>query len=268
MEKLRFGGKIMASEAQINANRANAQKSTGPRTAAGKAVASRNAITHGFLAQETVIAGEDAEEFALYRDRMLGDLAPVGGAEQDAAERIVGLAWRLRRAERLQTEAFDALYERMTLRSAGGGTPAEGVPEAPADAPGGVGSGADRLLGRMVVEDFSNGRVLERLLVYERRIENSLYRTMRELREQKQVRVAGGPAETMSRVSERALGGTGLSPAQPSLCKTNPMYAGSSETTVSGGKEGGNDPRENGLCETNPISRGDPSSLPVVRRVA
>jgi len=200
----------MASEAQILANRANARKSTGPRTPAGKAIVSQNAVTHGFLARQTVIQGEDPGEFTFYRDRILGSLAPAGDAEVDMAERIVGLAWRLRRAERLQTEAFDTLYERMATGSPGGSTLAEGVAEADSGAPGGAGRGDDRLLGRMVVEDFSNGRVLDRLLVYERRIENSLYRTMRELREQKQMRLAGVPAEAVGALSARTSRGTGL----------------------------------------------------------
>ncbi len=173
----------MATEAQINANRTNAQKSTGPRTPEGKAVVSRNAVTHGFLARETVIQGEDPGEFEFYRDRMLGDLAPVGDGELEMAERAVGLAWRLRRAERLQTEAFDALYEKMAT-----GSPAGDTPQRVPDAAGGAGIGDDRLLGRMLVEDFGNARVLDQLLLYERRIESSLYRTLRELREQKRVR--------------------------------------------------------------------------------
>jgi len=72
---------MMATEARILANRANAQKSTGPRTPEGKAVVSQNAVTHGFLARETVISGEDPGQFEFYRDRMLGELAPVGDAE-------------------------------------------------------------------------------------------------------------------------------------------------------------------------------------------
>ncbi len=200
----------MASEAQILANRANAQKSTGPRTPEGKAVVAQNAVTHGFLAQETVIPGEDAGEFTLYRDRKLRGLAPVGDEETEMAQRIVDLSWRLRRAERLQTEAFETLYEQAAAGTLAGGTSAEGVVESTPVVAGGTGIGADRLLGRMLVEDFSNARVLEKLLLYERRIENSLYRTLRELREQKRMRLAGAPAEAVGRMSERACGGTGL----------------------------------------------------------
>ena len=127
------------------------------------------------------------------------------------AERTVGLAWRLRRAERLQTEAFDALYEKMATGSAAGGTPPQCVPEPAPDAAG----GDDRLLGRMLVEDFGNARVLDRLLLYERRIEGSLYRTLRELREQKWVRLAGAPAEAVGRGAARLSRDMGLgSPTQ------------------------------------------------------
>ncbi len=49
----------MATEAQLAANRRNAQKSTGPRTAEGKAVVAQNAVQHGLLAREGVLRGED-----------------------------------------------------------------------------------------------------------------------------------------------------------------------------------------------------------------
>lgn len=45
------------SDAKIAANRQNAKKSTGPRTATGKAISSLNAITHGVFARHSVAAG-------------------------------------------------------------------------------------------------------------------------------------------------------------------------------------------------------------------
>ena len=53
----------MATDAQIQANRENAKKSTGPRTPEGKARVSKNALKHGLLAQDSVIPGEDPAEF-------------------------------------------------------------------------------------------------------------------------------------------------------------------------------------------------------------
>ena len=55
----------MASEAQIKANRENAQKSTGPRTEEGKAVVAQNAVKHGLWARQAVIKEEDPAEFEL-----------------------------------------------------------------------------------------------------------------------------------------------------------------------------------------------------------
>ncbi len=48
----------MTTEAQVAANRLNAQKSTGPRTPEGKGVVSQNAVKHGLLAREGVLRGK------------------------------------------------------------------------------------------------------------------------------------------------------------------------------------------------------------------
>ena len=102
----------MATEAQIIANRRNSQKSTGPRSPEGKAVVSKNAVKHGLFASENVIKGENREDFDLFRDEMLGKLAPVGPVESMLAERIVSLSWRLIRAGRMQNQAIDVMIER------------------------------------------------------------------------------------------------------------------------------------------------------------
>jgi hypothetical protein len=62
----------MATEAQINANRRNAKKSTGPRTSVGKERSSRNALQHGLLARESVLPDEDGEEFDALAARIRG----------------------------------------------------------------------------------------------------------------------------------------------------------------------------------------------------
>ncbi len=179
----------MATEAQVVANRSNAQKSTGPRTAEGKAVVAQNAVRHGLLAQQAVIKGEDPGEFEFYRDQMLAELAPAGAMESMLAERVVGLAWRLRRAERIQAEVFDALLTKEApsplqklIRSQ---MPkwADGTDE------------TELSLGRVVAKDFGNSRVLDRLGLYERRIEHSLYRTMAELQKLRLLRELDPPAE-------------------------------------------------------------------------
>ena len=82
----------MATEAQIEANRANAQKSTGPRTPEGKEKASQNAITHGLSARETVIRGDDELEFEIHRETLLDQLIPGSPLEEMLADRIVDLS--------------------------------------------------------------------------------------------------------------------------------------------------------------------------------
>ncbi len=171
----------MTTEAQLLANRRNAQKSTGPRTDEGKAAVSQNALRHGLTASRDIISSESQDQFDLYRDQLLAELNPAGPVESMLAERIVALSWRLKRIGRIQNQAFDALNADNTasplakltqsLFSKGLGRPQDG-PSVPDDT---------LALGRMAVKDFSNARVLERLLMYERRIEHSLYKTLLEI---------------------------------------------------------------------------------------
>ncbi|HLY18959.1 MAG TPA: hypothetical protein VKR61_17135 [Bryobacteraceae bacterium] len=86
----------MATDAQINANRQNARKSTGPRTAGGKAVSSRNglpSVTH-FLAED---GADPADFFSLLQD-LDGRFQPFGPAEEGLVLRIAIAQWRLHRA--------------------------------------------------------------------------------------------------------------------------------------------------------------------------
>lgn len=170
----------MATEAQIIANRRNAQKSTGPRTTRGKALASQNSLKHGLSAGQTVIALESRDEFELYRKQFLDELAPQTPMESMLAERIVNLSWRLKRAGRFQNQTIDALnapappspltkLKESLLKDLKNALPDTSK------------SDPELALGRLAIKDFSNDRVLERLLMYERRLENSLYRTIIEL---------------------------------------------------------------------------------------
>ncbi len=88
----------MASEAQISANRRNAVQSTGPKTAEGKAAASRNALRHGLSAQPVVLFDEQARDFTQFHDGLRAALDPADAAEEELVERIVICAWRSRRA--------------------------------------------------------------------------------------------------------------------------------------------------------------------------
>jgi hypothetical protein len=92
----------MASDAQHAANRRNAKKSTGPKTAAGLAVASRNALRHGLTAEQLVVQEEEARDFVSFHDELRATLAPGNAVEEQLVERIVLCSWRLRRVCRAE----------------------------------------------------------------------------------------------------------------------------------------------------------------------
>jgi len=167
----------MSTKAQIKANQQNAQKSTGPQTDEGKAVVSQNAVKHGLFAAESVISGEDPAGYEDFHEKFLADLAPVGMAESVLAERVISLSWRLRRAVRMQNQSIDvmiALAETDSWQKM--------HREKTLDSQDPRAGGLDLLLGWATRYDFSNSRVLDRLLLYERRIENSMVRMMKELK--------------------------------------------------------------------------------------
>jgi hypothetical protein len=99
----------MPSEAQIAANRANAQKSTGPRSAEGKARSSSNARRHGLLGRDTVLPGEDATEFVNLARGFFEHYKPIGGVEVFLLQQAVSYAWRLRRFDQVEAGLFQQL---------------------------------------------------------------------------------------------------------------------------------------------------------------
>ena len=171
----------MATKAQILANRRNTQKSTGPRTSQGKAAISQNAVKLGLTACQDVISSESQAEFEQYRDQMLAELVPVGPMESMLAERVVCLSWRLKRAGRIQNLTIDALNTPKTPSPLSKFTKSFVFKGQDLPQPDPSESSSNLALGRLAIRDFSNTRVLERLLMYERRIENSLYKTILEL---------------------------------------------------------------------------------------
>lgn len=88
---------------------ANAQKSTGPRTAAGKARSRQNALKHGILSAETLITDgetkEDAATFEALGEELRADLAPQGFLQETLVDRLVALIWRWRRVLRYENGA-------------------------------------------------------------------------------------------------------------------------------------------------------------------
>ena len=107
---------------QLEANRRNAQRSTGPRTMAGKAVSRMNALKHGLLSREVLVQGaqykESLREFRAYRERCWEELAPVGPLEEALVDELVVNRWRRRRILLAESGEIALSVERVEWRDA------------------------------------------------------------------------------------------------------------------------------------------------------
>jgi len=99
----------MATKRQIQANRANARKSTGPRTPEGKQAVAGNHVIHGLYAQYALLDDEDHDLFDQLRGQLRDELHPAGILEQDLVERIVMAMWQLRRVLAYETGYLNLL---------------------------------------------------------------------------------------------------------------------------------------------------------------
>jgi hypothetical protein len=104
----------MASPAQIIANQANSQHSTGPRTAAGKARVSRNAIRHELTARHLVIREDEHEQFAALESSLAAELDPQGALETITFQELLHAAWNLQRFRRIEAEVSTGASEDFT----------------------------------------------------------------------------------------------------------------------------------------------------------
>ena len=87
----------MTTLKQIEANRKNAQKSTGPISGQGKAVIARNAIKHGILSMNVFIDEGEQKTYDNFCNEMFKNLKPHSVFENFLVDRIISTAWRLRR---------------------------------------------------------------------------------------------------------------------------------------------------------------------------
>ena len=153
----------MSTPAQVTANRANAQLSTGPRSVEGKASSSRNALKFGIHAQSLVIPGEDPEELeALARDYER-DLRPTGPVESAVVQTLVHSDWMLRRLARIDAEVTRLVLSRL---------------ETPAEFP----------LGQAYIDDAAGGRLLESIARRRRAVQRDYFQALKLIRELKAAR--------------------------------------------------------------------------------
>jgi hypothetical protein len=152
----------MATEAQIRANTANAQRATGPRNEEGKEASAQNALQHGMRAASILLPEEDPALLAELHAELLRDLRPVGSMQNLLFDRIVVAAWRLRRAHLVERGILERTTE---LRD-----------------PGDYAKTFTQQLRRKFQMACESADALGKLSRYESAIERSLHRTMAELR--------------------------------------------------------------------------------------
>jgi hypothetical protein len=216
----------MTSERQKAANQANARRSTGPKTPAGKGVVRFNALRHGLLARDVVLPGEDANTFEDLWNQARADLSPVGLIEELLVDRVVNAMWRLRRLARAESALFhwrvhglkadrlaqqvrsyeETLLDRLSLptditdkASHTAATEALGFAEYERDRD-------EVLLGCALDADAKEGDAFSKLARYETSLERSLFRTLYELRQVQDERRNRPPPPILDAVAPNAGG--------------------------------------------------------------
>src|SRR5580698_6364756 len=103
----------MTSFKQVEANRANARKSTGPITEEGKQRSRCNAVRHGLTAETVISALEDTEDYKAFEAAIAADYDAQSAVERELVLRLASLLWRLRRATTMETGLFEIQADRL-----------------------------------------------------------------------------------------------------------------------------------------------------------
>src|SRR6516164_8537654 len=96
----------MTSFRQLEANRLNALRSTGPRTDAGKGRSRLNAVRHGLTAETVIPNLEDPEDYRAFEATIIADYCAETAVARELVLRLASLLWRLRRATAIETQLF------------------------------------------------------------------------------------------------------------------------------------------------------------------
>jgi hypothetical protein len=148
------------ASARALASRQNGARSRGPRSAAGKALAARNALKHGLTARKAVLLDEeDAAVFDAFQAALRAELAPAGVLQHDLVDRIAFGLWRVQRSDRIEAALFRSYLERAAGRFD--------------DAPD---------LGRALLRDAHGPRAIDTLLRYRGSAHAELFRALATLK--------------------------------------------------------------------------------------
>src|SRR5713101_218116 len=101
----------MPTQAQLNANRLNAQKSTGPTSPERKAASSLNALKSGIDAWSHIIPGEDPAELEALTEQFLQHYRPADPVQLSLVDTLVSTEWIQRRLRRIEAQLWNYQVE-------------------------------------------------------------------------------------------------------------------------------------------------------------
>jgi hypothetical protein len=101
----------MSSFKQIEANRRNALKSTGPTTPEGKQRSRCNAIRHGLTAETVIAVLENSDDYEAFERTVISDYDAETAVERELVLRLASVLWRLRRATGIESGLFESVIE-------------------------------------------------------------------------------------------------------------------------------------------------------------
>ena len=177
----------MATEAQINANRENAKKSTGPTTAEGKAKSSRNGIPRPPRTNQHLLDDDDPGVLMLLLQDLFSRFRPVGEGEEQLVLRIGLDQWRLQRAIPLEAGIFRDRFQDVAAKDKSGEkqyakakewAEQDSKPTPPPPTPPAEGD----LLARAFNADCAGPNSFSKLARYESHLERSIDRCLRQLK--------------------------------------------------------------------------------------
>ena len=200
----------MSTQAQIDANRRNAQKSTGPKTPEGRAAVRLNGVKHGLTAETLILAGESTEDFEAMLDAFESEHQPETALEATLVRQAAMCAWRLQRVYRAEAGFFRSSEQEI--------------------------KDDDERLATIFQKDvprpgFWTG-TLAYLTRYEAHIERALYRALAELRRLRADRQKNLTIQSQSAVAPKRVNNIGIHPVP----KTPPQPATSESDPPDGGK--------------------------------
>jgi hypothetical protein len=172
---------------QIEANRMNAQRSTGPKSPEGKALSRMNAVTHGLTATLALLPGEDPQEYHELLETLRKRYSVADKLQEMLVTRAANLMWRLRRVGYFESGLIawaqrpDLLKDETASRMKLFKTPSR-LPLRDSTKPqGDIDLNDFHRAGRAMDKLFNQGDVLNKLIRYEQTLARQLDQTLTRL---------------------------------------------------------------------------------------